>query len=327
MRTSRILPAAALAICSLAPLRAATALPCRPPENGWRVALPWLMYVNCGSFIDQLDTAGSLFVGRGRLRTPVAGVEVQVKAFGTRAAWLELRLAKDGSRFSLESGKDYEIDLAPDGQATVVKDGKKVPGPFDRMTVEFSTRPVARLEAPVFLKRGIEVEVRSNLAVRSFDPNEPVFTEIGLLKDATVLPSTSRSPGTVITECMVAASCPEPEPKQGSPATYGIVIVDLTEDVLRDATAQVSITGLRDLFGKPLKAEGKISLGGVPKTKDEANYYLKLSHQAGPGAKPGWVADIKFAPGGGVTRIHGFYLKPQVTIDAGQGTIDTAKTN
>jgi len=54
----------------------------------------------------------------------------------------------------------------------------------------------------------------------------------------------------------------------------------------------------------------------VPKTKDDAGYYLKFSLQAGPGAKPGWVADIKAAPGGGQTRIHDFYLKPRITVDA-----------
>jgi len=197
-----------LAACCLGPLHAATPLPCKIPDNGWRVALPWLMYVSCGSFIDQLDTKGRLFAGRHGQRTAVAGVEVNVQAFGKRATWLELRLAKNGSRYSLESGKDYEIDFAPDGQATAVKDDKPVPGPFEPMTLEFSTRPVARVEAPEFRMRGMQVQVRSNLALRSFDPNEPVLAEIGLLKDRTVLKSSAALRGAVVTECMVNATCP-----------------------------------------------------------------------------------------------------------------------
>ena len=305
----------------------AAPLPCTIPDNGWRVATPSLVYVNCSRPFQEFETTGKLFVGRRGQRKEESGVTVSVKLYNKSRSWLELRPVKEGKPFPLTASRDYEIDLAADGQAKVVQSGKPVAGPFDPMTFEFSTRPVARVETGLRNTLGAEFQVRSNLALRPFDPNEPVFAEIGLLKNEIGHESRSESRGTLVTECMAAGTCPEPQPRLDTPETYGLVVVTLTEDLLRQAEARVRVTGLKDVFGQPLRAESKVTLGGVPKTKDDSDYYFKFSHQAGPGARPGWVADVKFAPDIGRVRLAGFYMKPVITLDVGEGTVERVKTN
>jgi hypothetical protein len=101
----------------------------------------------------------------------------------------------------------------------------------------------------------------------------------------------------------------------------------LTTDRLRQPKATLEVEGLQDLFGDPLKIQSDVTLGAVPKTKDDSMFYLKLDHQAGPGSAPGYAIEVKLAPDLGPPSIGGFTWRPALNMDIGAGTVSNVKVN
>jgi hypothetical protein len=111
-----------------------------------------------------------------------------------------------------------------------------------------------------------------------------------------------------------------------SPMTIGIAQILVDPPGPKSLKTHLTVRNIQNIFQKPVQVPPKyvIALPGGPKDKDSADLYLKFLNQAGPGSKPGWAADIKFAPqlanlGGG------FFLMPSVLADFGLGTVEDNK--
>jgi hypothetical protein len=76
-----------------------------------------------------------------------------------------------------------------------------------------------------------------------------------------------------------------------------------------------------------LKIQNDVTLGAVPKTKDDSTWYLKVDHEAGPGSKPGYAIEAKLAPTLGRPGIAGFTWQPALNMDIGAGTVGNVKVN
>lgn len=95
----------------------------------------------------------------------------------------------------------------------------------------------------------------------------------------------------------------------------------------RSLNSLLKVKGLNTVLGNPVTVpDGQpVQLPGAPKTKDDSVLYGKFLNQAGPGAKPGWAADIKFAPVLGYAGA-GFFFAPQVLVNIGLGSsVENAK--
>ncbi|HMJ23358.1 MAG TPA: hypothetical protein VK513_15685, partial [Terriglobales bacterium] len=76
-----------------------------------------------------------------------------------------------------------------------------------------------------------------------------------------------------------------------------------------------------------VKAQSDVTLGAVPKTKDDSVFYLKFDHQAGPESKPGYSIEAKIAPDLGPPMRGGFVWQPALNMDIGTGTVSNVKVN
>jgi len=103
--------------------------------------------------------------------------------------------------------------------------------------------------------------------------------------------------------------------------------VELTTDRLRQAKATVVVEGVKNLFTDTVKSQSEVTLGAVPKTKDDSLLYLKFDHQAGPGSKPGYAIEAKIAPHLGPPMWGGFVWQPALNMDIGAGTVSNVKVN
>jgi hypothetical protein len=315
---------------SLVAQSAPVPLPCKVPENGWRLAQPWLIFVNCG-FLDltQFNTTAQVaeIPDKGS-PSVIPGFTGRVELWQPRESWLIIHLEQNGKPARLASGKTYEIKIAPDGAAVVSRNNKPAAGPFEPLAVNLSTKPVARVEAPVFAELGIQFELRSNIAYRPFDRHAPRFSQLNVFGKKEDHSSETVAMGITLTPCPPDQTCPDPAFTQDhGPDELGVAVLTLTSDRLRQPQARAVVEDLFNIFGDQLKIEGTVQLGGVPKTKDDADWYWKFSHQAGPGGKPGFVSDIKIAPNLGAFWFGGYTFKPAVLIDIGQGTVSSVKTN
>jgi hypothetical protein len=91
---------------------------------------------------------------------------------------------------------------------------------------------------------------------------------------------------------------------------------------------QLEAGGITDVFDRKFVVRKPKPAPPIaaPKNKDVASWYANFLHQAGPGVKPTWIADIKVAPIiGGMPA--GLYFAPSLTIDVGQGAVGQKKTN
>ena len=321
----------------LAAQNAPVALPCSAQglaKSGaaYRVATPRIVYINCD------DTTLVRFQTAGRLQSsadhkPVEGVQVSVQLVKSGEAWLRADLTKTGGGLPLEASKDYELVLAPDGQASVEKmvedrpNPAPVAGPFQPLTVAISTKPAGTI-APSLLRRrsGVEFRIVSNVGLCEFAKNGLKFAEIGLLQTKIYHEATATlPPGMTVPKCGPTGSLEEA--RTDNPANYGTAFITLNLDHLRQASAAVEVTGLKNIFGEDIKLKNQVALGAVPKTKDAASWYLKFDHQAGPGATPGWVIDTKVAPQLGHPMWGGWFWKPALAMDIGGGTVSGVNQN
>ncbi len=107
----------------------------------------------------------------------------------------------------------------------------------------------------------------------------------------------------------------------------GTVRICIPSPGIKSVNSHVVVTGLRNRLGDEVSvgSTDRLILPGSPKGKDDAMFYAKLLSQAGPGAKPGWAADVKFAPVLFPLGMTGFFFNPNVTINIGWGTVKDNK--
>lgn len=300
--------------------------------DSYRVVSAQVLYANCGrTNLLQFDTTAALYLGVGGDRRPVAGVTASVRLFRPEDPWIRIDFIRTDGGQVLEKGKDYEVDLAPDQQGTIIVavDGRRAPavGPFEKLTISFSTKPDATVTPSDISRRGVTFQVFSNVALQPFNENGPLFAEISALKTKIYHRAKTVPKGTTVPPCAPAVICPPPEPFQDNPETFGRAEVTLTSDHLQQPKATLEVDGLRDFFGDILKIQNDVTLGAVPKTKDDSMWYLKVDHQAGPGSKPGYAIEAKLAPLLGRRTFGDFTWRPAINMDIGAGTVGNVKVN
>jgi hypothetical protein len=300
--------------------------------DSYRIVTAQVMYANCGrTNLLQFDTTATLYEGAGGDRKRVDGVTVLVRLFSPEDPWIRIDFSQSAGGQVLEKGKDYELDLAPDQRATVVAKVEGRPasmvGPFEKLTISFSTKPAATVKPSNVSSLGVSFEIFSSLALQPFNEDGPIFAEISALRTKTYHKAKTTPEGSPVPACAPGAICPPPDPFGDNPETFGRARVTLTADHLQQPKATLMVDGLNDFFGDTLKMENDVTLGAVPKTKDDSMWYLKLDHQAGPGSKPGYAIEAKLAPQLGRPTFGGFTWKPALNMDIGNGTVNNVKTN
>jgi hypothetical protein len=316
---------------------APVSLPCDAKElakgvDAYRVVTPQVLYVNCGrTNLLQFETRATLYAGIGGDRRLVDGVIASVHLFQPQDPWLLIAFVRSGGIQALEKGKEYELDLAPDQQGTIVAQvngrSASMVGPFEKLTISFSTKAGATIKPSGVSSLGATFEIYSSIALGPFDANGPQFAEISALKTRINHKTKTIPIGATVPPCAPAAPCPAPSPSEDNPETFGRARLFLTSDHLHQPKATLEVQGLQDCFADPLKIQNDVALGAVPKTKDESMWYLKVDHQAGPGSKPGYAIEAKLAPELGRPTVGGFTWRPALNMDIGAGTVSNVKVN
>jgi hypothetical protein len=309
--------------------------------DGYRVVTPNVLYLSCDNTnLVEFTTTAKLYVTTGATRTVVAGVTGTVHIFDPGDPWIRIDLVQAGNDAILEKGKEYQLDLAPDQNATIrvmtsthapgeerlVRKELPLAGPFQTLTVTFSTKPAAVIKPLNVSTLGSTFDIYSNVALDAFPLSQIKFAEISPLKVKTFHTVKAELLGAPI-HCPPAGPCMAPQPQGGNPETFGRMRVELTTDRLRQAKATVDVEGVTNLFADKIKAQNDVTLGAVPKTKDDSQLYLKFDHQAGPGSKPGYAIEAKIAPQLGPPMWGGFVWQPALNMDIGAGTVSNVKVN
>jgi hypothetical protein len=108
----------------------------------------------------------------------------------------------------------------------------------------------------------------------------------------------------------------------------GTGYINFAGSVRLEPDVKLCAAGLRDVLGGEIALKGTYKEQPAPKDKASAQAYAKLLSQAGPGAKPGWAADVRLAPN--LFNLgHRYYFSPEALVDVGFGSKveDTKSTN
>jgi hypothetical protein len=191
------------------------------------------------------------------------GVTASVHLSQPEDPWLLITLAKSGGGQVLEKDKDYELDLAPDQNGTIVVkvNGHPAPmsGPFETLTIAFSTKANATIKPSGVSSLGATFEVYSSIALAPFDQNGPQFVEISVLKTKIYHKANTVPIGATVQYCAPTAVCPVLRPAADNPETFGRARVTLVSDRLHQPKATLEVQGLQDLFGDPLKIQNDVT--------------------------------------------------------------------
>jgi hypothetical protein len=106
----------------------------------------------------------------------------------------------------------------------------------------------------------------------------------------------------------------------------GLAFIWISPPGPKSLDTHLTIAGVRNIFGAQVvvAAKERLKLAGAPKDKASSDLYVQLLSQAGPGSKPGWVADIKFSPD--LAHLgHGVFFSPLVLADIGLNTVQGNK--
>lgn len=111
------------------------------------------------------------------------------------------------------------------------------------------------------------------------------------------------------------------------PTRAGGAVIALMRGGFQQEKVTLKLSGVYDIFNQLVSIPDKpVPVGTVPADKDASAYYLKASHEAGPGKKPAYSFDIKLAP----IFDHPFWgdFEPTVsaTVDVGFGKTDSTNT-
>jgi hypothetical protein len=335
---TRILPVVFLLMGSpLFGQTAPTPLPCDAEvaakgDDAYRVVTNRVVYLNCvRTDLLQLETTGQLFEGTGSDRAPVKGVTASAKLYQENDSWIRVEFQSAAAAHALEKGKDYELDLAPDQAAnvTLAVDGKpaQVMGPFKKLKVTFSTKPAAVIRGGRASSLGSTFEVYSSLVLENFQKDEPRLIEVNSDGTKVVHEAETIAKGATLPPSREEGSHLEPRPFGDNPETFGRAAMTLTRDHLRRAKVTLEVENLRNCFGDTLVVHNEVALDSVPKTKDDARWYVKFDHQMSADSKPGYAIETKLSPQLGPPGPWGLSWQPALNMDIGAGTVNNVKVN
>jgi hypothetical protein len=221
---------------------------------------------------------------------------------------------------ALVKDKEYVLKFAREGRVETTRG--PVNGPFEEGVAEFNTKPTVSIVRPFGKLRDQDGEM--NLAMIS-----------RIMIDRNSLPK-----GT-LSELLGGVKRPVPAEfsmfdEQGEmfndrgeindPRFIGWTHVDVPEPGIRSNDTKLSVGGVTNIFGDPVKVNPKdrFQLQGAPADKASSDVYIKFLNQAGTDAKPGWAADIKLSPS--LTDLgKQYYLTPEFLADIGIGKVADAK--
>ena len=262
------------------------------------------LFVRCSNIhVTKIDFAGELFEMSGGIQIASQKVRIVESTF---PGWLEVQLEKP-----LEKKKSYLLRFS--GEGVVEVEGKVIPGPFDLVKLPISTKPTAVIVRRASAKpTDLEFFLASNIGMNLTDLSKATLNE-----DMAGLPRLLQAVFT-----LVQSSVP------GDPGTLAELRMNVVGDGPRSLDSKLVVHGVTNLFGDPLEIDPKkhASIPGAPKTKEDADLFIKLLNQAGPGNKPGWAADVKFAPAL-VKALGGYYVSPSVLANVGLGTVADTKVS
>jgi hypothetical protein len=212
------------------------------------------------------------------------------------------------------------------------------------LPAQFQYNPNERYWLPVILQAGQQLQPnhKYRLFVPGTDPSIYAFHTKADMTIADLAPangrnrfrlatkvaidwnySAQRTIGTVEDQCNLLADLRIDHP-EGDTDDIGQAVAS-TPTGPPAPNVQYCVRGFRNVLGTDLVVKPRTKTPVAPKDKASANLYAKLLSQAGPGAKPGWAADVKFAPS--VANLgHGFFLAPQILVDIGFGKVEDNKT-
>jgi hypothetical protein len=171
-------------------------------------------------------------------------------------------------------------------------------------------------------------------------PQAPVLVEHQAQGDPVLHQAVMRRQSrALLTETDVATSAcelplldPDTQAPQFNPARIGVAEVWLQRGAFRQASVNLDIAGVVDSFGQALSvpaAKRKLTIGAVPKAKEDSTYYLKVAHEAVDGAAPAWTLDTKLAPVFDRRVFRNFDPAVKLDADVGFGALkgkETVKT-
>ena len=242
----------------------------------------------------------------------IAGTSRQATLKNADDSWLELTFdTPDGS---FQSKTSYR--LITEAEYHSVK--------YEPAKYEFDTTPEATFLLPPGARdKAGEVRLifRSKVALNKESLATVVVTEdrpVAAQDNMAVKPGEKSAPVRFV---------PIAEQQTGSDQ-IGEATVYLADEDIRSLNTHLSVKGVKNILGAEVlvPAKSRLKFPGAPKDKDSSDFYVRLLGQSGKG-KPGWAADVKFAPE--VANLgHGYFLQPSVLADVGWGTVkDTSPTN
>jgi hypothetical protein len=227
---------------------------------GYRVAASGLIYINCD------DTSLVRFETAGRLRTEggqsaIEGLEVSARLVKPGQPWIRVDLKMAGGKRALDPGREYELDLAPNGQATIERmvngDRSKLAGPFRTATFRISTRAAARIVPSSYRQRsGSVFRVVSPVAL--CDSGGGVrLAEVDSAGAKTLLETAAMPPrGFALPKCGSPGSADAARTE--SLSEYGELYISPAAGHTGRTT--VEVTGIRNIFGEELHLQAPLSL-------------------------------------------------------------------
>ena len=262
------------------------------------------LYVRCSNIhVTKVDFPGELFEMSGGIQVASQNIRVVSAPF---PGWLEVQLEKP-----LEKKKSYLLRFS--GAGIVEVRGQSVPGPFDLVKLQISTKPNARILRRASIKPNeLEFILTSNIGM-----NFSGLSKATLSEEMAGIPRLLQTDFELITSSVA-----------GDPGTLAELRMTIVGDGPRNLDSKLVVHGITNLFGDDLEIDPKkrASIPGAPKSKDDSDLFVKFLNQAGPGNKPGWAADVKFAPSI-LKTVGGYYITPSILANIGIGTVEDTKVS
>ncbi|MGA9773125.1 MAG: hypothetical protein WBV94_29110 [Blastocatellia bacterium] len=222
--------------------------------------------------------------------------------------WMHVSFTGD-----LVKGTGYVLKFGNNGRLETRKG--PVNGPFEEGTAEFSTSPAVSVVRPYGEGRdssgNLTLAMISKIAI---DPGSLLKGSLSELLNGLPRP-------------VPAEFKPFDDPgERGDPEFIGWTHIYVAGPGIRSLNTKLSVGGVTNIFADLVKVNKKerFQLPGAPADKSSSDVYLKFLNQAGRGAKPGWAADIKFAPS--IADIgRQYYLSPEILADIGLGKVADTK--
>lgn len=298
----------ALLLLGVSEVRADTPFPCSFPD--FRVESRTSVYLRCDKItIKVFDFPATLFSATAPT-TPIETVQVTKISSNPHDQWMHVKLTKE-----LAQNTEFVLKFASIGKLETING--PVAGPFERGEAGFSTKPSVSIVRPY--GEGRDKTGAMTLAMVSRIALDKVSLANGSLSE--LLNGVARGVPAKFSLFDARGEADDPE-------FIGWSHVNVGGSGIRSLDTKLSVGGVRNIFGDlvVVNKKDRFILPGAPADKSSSDVYFKFLNQAGRGSKPGWAADIKFAPSLAPLGRQ-YYVSPEILADIGFGKVEGAKTS